>query len=717
MGQAGGYVVVPNWLADGSRFWYEDTQLSERREPVRTTIYLVDPAANTVTELFDRDRLRRAIRDVLGHEPEPEGIPFRAFEFTNDEETAVRFEVEGRTFELDLGTYDLTPLEPDSIPAGGMPGRCGGDMASEAVPSPDGRWVACVLDHDVWLVSSASGREMQVTSGGSEEYGWHIGADPDRSGTAWSPDGAYLLLQREDLRDVPRIPIVHWLMDPPSVEWVMPGSATIRPKVELHVLDTDAFELRKVDLGEPAPWWIGVLAWRPDGSEVVFEPATRAGLQEDLLALNPATSVSRLLHSEASDAPVLVNLMWYGQVAGTLLSGGKRLLFVSEDSGSLQLYLQELDSGDTRQLSPGPYPVIRLVGVDEEVGWVYYTAFGDPERPYDAHLYRVRLDGSGLSRLTDLGANHEPTGMAYWFLQRRTGVHLSPSREYFVARRSTPERLPVMELRRTDGTLVCVLARASLGPAAAEYRWTPPEEFTVKAADDVTDLWGVLWKPYDFDPARMYPVIELFYNEQVPRTFDPTPYGVMADQLAQLGFITVMMEGRGATGRGRAFRNAFQGQPGAFIDDHAAALRNLARERPFMDLSRVGAFGHSAGGDDVLWAMVRAPDTYHAGVSGAPVTSPSPEVNEALLASVPNLEGRLFLIHGTADSAAPLSMTMRFIDACVRAGKRVDLLLVPDAGHGIGGGILMDRAADFFVEQLRPYEEGPLTSRPGHTQP
>jgi dipeptidyl aminopeptidase/acylaminoacyl peptidase len=715
MEEAGGYAVNPHWLADGSRFWYEDTRFSTeaastgRRQPVHTTIYLVDPDTDTVTELFDAVRVRQALRDAGVAEPEVGGVPFRDFEFVGLEETAVRFELEGRKFEMDLRTYDLQPAAPEANDAEPMPGRCGAEGADSQVPSPDGRWVTCVVDHDVWMVSTETGQEEAITDGGPEEYAWRVGADPDPLATAWSPDGSHLLLQRQDSRHLPRVPIVGWLTDPIEVSWFTDDSRE-KPRVELWVLETEGRRLRQVGLGEPTPWWIGVVGWRPDGSEVVYEPATRNGLQEDLWALDPATGLTRLIHSESSDAPVLVDLAYYGQVAGTLLSDGNRLLYVSEDSGSLQLYLKHLDGGPAVQLTPGPYPVIRIVDVDEGEGWVYYTALGDPDRPHDVHLFRVQLNGNRASRLTDLGANHGATRMFRLFFRGRVSIHLSPSREYFIARRSTPEHPPVMELRRTDGTLVRVLAEARVGPVAEEYRWRPPEEFSVKAADGVTDLWGVMWKPYDFDPGRRYPVIEVFYDEMVPRGFDPSPHSEYAEQFAQLGFVTVMLEGRGASGgRGRAFRNAFQGQPGGFIDDHATALRNLAREHTYLDLSRVGAFGYSSQGDDVLWALVSAPEIYGAGVAIAPAFNDiGPDIPENLLTEVPNLEGHLFLIHGMADRGALLPPTMRFIDACIRADKPLDLLLVPEGRHGLGHAwdYSMDRARDFFLEHLDPYGEG-----------
>jgi dipeptidyl aminopeptidase/acylaminoacyl peptidase len=266
-------------------------------------------------------------------------------------------------------------------------------------------------------------------------------------------------------------------------------------------------------------------------------------------------------------------------------------------------------------------------------------------------------------------------------------------------------RLPVTELRTTDGTLVRVLSEARLGPAAEEYRWQAPEEFVVKAADAVTDLWGVMWKPYDFDPSRRYPLIEVFYSGVVPRTFDaPGPYAVYAEKLAQLGFVTVMLEGRGSEGRGRGFRDAFAGRPGGFVEDHAAALRQLVAERPYLDGSRIGAYGYSAGGEEALWAAVGAPDTYRASVSVAPTEPASPDARESLLDGASNLDRPLLLVHGTADKAAPVRFTMRFLDASLQAGKPIDVLLVPDGSHGLGSAwnYAHDRVRDFFLEQLDP---------------
>jgi dipeptidyl aminopeptidase/acylaminoacyl peptidase len=505
---------------------------------------------------------------------------------------------------------------------------------------------------------------------------------------------------------MPRIPVVRWLAEPPEVEWIH-DEPPAQPIVELHLYEIDGGRLVPVDPdASPPAWWIGTIGWRPDGSELLYQWATEGGLREDIRAVDPETGASRVLHSESATTPVYAGREWYGWMDGSelLLSGGDRLLFLSEQSGSLQLYLKSLEGGEARQLTRGPGEVVRIAGVDEERGWVYYTAYGDAERPYDVHFFRVALDGSETMPLTSARASHEPAGMfASYFGRLR--IRLSPSMGYFVARHSTLGRLPVTELRTTDGTLVRTLSEARLGPAAEEYGWQAPEEFVIQAADGMTDLWGVLWKPYDFDPSRRYPLIEVFYSGAVPRTFDaPGPYAVYAEKLAQLGFVTVMLEGRGSEGRGREFRDAFAGRPGGFVEDHAAALRQLVAERPYLDGSRIGAYGYSAGGEEALWVAVGAPDTYQASVSVAPTEPASPDASESLLDRVSNLDGPLLLVHATADTAAPVRFTMRFLDAAIRANERVDLLLVPDGPHDLGSAwkYAHDRVRDFFLEHLDP---------------
>ncbi|MCA1676789.1 MAG: prolyl oligopeptidase family serine peptidase, partial [Actinobacteria bacterium] len=361
-----------------------------------------------------------------------------------------------------------------------------------------------------------------------------------------------------------------------------------------------------------------------------------------------------------------------------------------------------------RRLTSGTWPVERLVTVDEKQGWVYFTAHGDRQRPYDTHLYRAGLEHEALEQLTSEPGRHAPV--------------FSPSREFFLDSHSSLDQPQAVDLRRADGMLFQTVARADI-EGLKTLRWAPPEEFTSKAADGRTDLYGVIYKPFDFDPSRKYPVIEIIYagpmTTQVPRTF----FGSRS-ALAQLGFIVVLLDGRGTTERGKEFQDVVYGNLGRYeISDHVAVLKQIAEQRPYMDMERIGVYGRSFGGYFAIRAMLLAPDIYRVGVAGAPVVevyghgsrvepylglpSDNPDAYEyaSNLRLAGNLEGKLLMIHGTADINAPFSQTMKMADALIRANKLFDLLVLPGVAHfpsGEADRYWLDAIKRYFQEHLKP---------------
>ena len=281
------------------------------------------------------------------------------------------------------------------------------------------------------------------------------------------------------------------------------------------------------------------------------------------------------------------------------------------------------------------------------------------------------------------------------------------------------------ELRRADGKLLQTLSKANID-ALSELKWRPPDEFVVKAADGKTDLYGVLYQPYDFDANKKYPVIDFIYAGPqaavVPQTFMGN-FGA-PQVMAQLGFVTFIVDGRGTPGRGKEFQDVVYGNLGRYeIPDHVAALKQLAEKRPYMDLNRVGIRGYSWGGHFALRAMLQAPEVYHVGVAGAPDTDlynhipndvepwlGQPQKNKEAydygtnywLAG--NLKGKLLLVHGTSDVNVPFSVTMRMVDALIRAGKFFDLVVVPEGSHSSTAGptYAWEAARRYFHEHLKP---------------
>ncbi|MGH2397404.1 MAG: DPP IV N-terminal domain-containing protein, partial [bacterium] len=610
--------VQPHWMADGSSFWCAEGS------PADTVIYKVDPKANTKTPLFDAARLRQVLTAVLGHEPPYRGLPFAEFSFVNGEK-AVKCTVEGKDVILQLDTYSVTQVPPPSeeekgrlVPRAVRKGivRHGPDVME--VLSPDRRLFAGVKEHNLWLRSTHDGRSVQITTDGIKDYEWDV------EGARWSPDSFMLAVKKVDSRQVPYVPIVHSLKPIEEVEWIHYRRAGgPLPQTQLFIVDILSKRQVRIDIGEEPDQYLHILDWQPDGSELFFLRMNRTLKRLDLMAANPASGTARVILTEIQKTFVIGLQLYYGTWIEwlrlfTLLEDGRRFIWASERDGWNHLYLYTLDRSLLRRLTEGNFPVVRIEAVDEKTGWVYFTAHSDQQRPYDTHLHRVNLDGKGFVRLTDANSKR---WRSWASASSPDTIQFALSKEFFLDTHSGVDQPPAVDLRRTDGTLLQTLSKANID-ALKELKWTPPEEFGVKAADQKTDLYGVLYKPYDFDPNGKYPVIEEIYAgpyiTQVPRTFTEW-LGVFHQALAQLGFIVFVVDGRGTPERGKGFQDLVYGNFGRHeIPDHMAALRQLAQQRPYMDLSRVGIFGHSWGGYFAIRAMLLAPDVYHVGIARAP---------------------------------------------------------------------------------------------------
>ena len=685
-----GGTITPHWMADGSSFWYAEDA------PANTVIWKVDPKANTKTPLFDKARLRKALTTVLGHEPLYPGLPFDYFTFLQSEK-AVKFSVENKEFILQLATYEIThtPTLSEEEKSRVMP------KAGEVL-SPDRRWFVSVKDYNLWLRSTEDGRTVQLTSDGFKDYEWMVRGWGYQA--EWAPDGSKLAVIKSDFRKAPKIPIVHYLNPAEEVEWITWPRMAGKPKeqIELFIIDIVSQRRVRIDTGAEPDQRISLLGWQSNGLELLFlrnPPYARGDLgvlKMELMAANPTTGSTRIVltHDEAF---VLRQTPFT-----TLLKDGTGFIWLSQRSGWKHLYLYDMNGTLIRQLTEGEFPVVRVVSVDEKAGWIYFVAHGDRQRPYDTHLYRVNMDGKGFTRLTEAPGQHD----LQIFGRFHHRVQFAPSMQFFLDAHSSVDRPPAVELRRADGTLLQTLSKANTD-GLKDLKWIPPEEFVVKAANGKTDLYGVLYKPYDFDPNKKYPVIEHIYGGMsiVPRTFTDRPEredgGVWSHAMAQLGFITFIVDGRGpyiGGVRGREFDSVTYGTWGRYeIPDHVATLKQLAEKRPYMDLTRVGIKGNSMGGYYAIRAMLQAPDVYYVGIAVAPITDlyehPNhgqlgpPETNKeayeyaSILLLAGNLKGKLLLIHGTSDVEVPFSHTMRMVDALNRADKRYDLIVLPGWGH------------------------------------
>ncbi|MGE3600378.1 MAG: prolyl oligopeptidase family serine peptidase, partial [Dehalococcoidia bacterium] len=373
------------------------------------------------------------------------------------------------------------------------------------------------------------------------------------------------------------------------------------------------------------------------------------------------------------------------------------------------------------QVTSGQWAVRQILHVDEAERVVYFTASGLVEEvPYRRTVCRVSLDGSGFAKVTDDELDHIVT--------------MPDNESYFIDSASTVDTPPVSRVRDWAGRVLVELERADITKLTATG-WTPPERFRVKAADGVTDIYGVLYRPRGFDPAQRYPVVDSVYPgpnvTRVEPCFDPGGMGLDAEPIAALGFVVVAMDGRGTPGQSKSFHDASYGHlaDAGCLADHVAALQQLARSRPWMDLDRVGAFGHSGGGFATVRAMLDFPEVYKAGValSGSHdaryfnlgfveaydgADNPGAWTRASNVDIADRLAGTLLLIHGEMDDQVHPDHTLRLADRLIAADKDFELLIVPGAEHTYIDCLayVRKRCWDFLVRELMGTQ--PPTERP-----
>jgi dipeptidyl aminopeptidase/acylaminoacyl peptidase len=454
--------------------------------------------------------------------------------------------------------------------------------------------------------------------------------------------------------------------------------------------------------------------WLEDGQRFYTVVADRGYTQRQVRVVDAATGAVHVAVDERGDPFVDTSR---GFMLRFLKSG--EALWADERDGWMHLYLHDGATGQLkRQITKGEWVVRAIARVDEAARAVFFSAGGkEPGRdPYLQHLYRVSLDGTGLRLLTPEDAEHQ--------------VSFSPTGAFFVDTYSRADLPAVSVLRRAaDGSVVMELERADVSRLVASG-WKQPEPFQAVARDGKTDIYGIVWRPSTFDPGKRYPVVEQIYTGPqsffVPKSF--SAWRNHAQTIAELGFIVVQVDGFGTAWRSRAFHaTAWKNLGDQGLEDHIGALKQLAAKHAYIDLSRVGIYGHSAGGYDATHALLTHPEFYQVGVSssgnhdhrldkawwntqwmGWPVGPHYDAQSNVTLAR--NLEGKLLLAHGDMDDNVPISATLRLVDALIKAEKDFDLIVIPNGTHGIGGNpYFIRRRWDFFVRHLLGVEP------PGHS--
>jgi dipeptidyl aminopeptidase/acylaminoacyl peptidase len=586
------------------------------------------------------------------------------------------------------------------------------------IPSPDGKVFVHLKDWDLWLRKSGTDEFERLTEGGNELGYW---ASEEQPWAWWSPDGSMLATKRVDASGVPRYRTPG--SEGPGVWFATVGDPL--PRQQLHIFDIPSGKKRRVDLGGDPEKWTTVLGWRHDGSELIVVTLDRPHKHMRLLAVSASSGEVRQILSETRTTFHMGT--WNRSPVFIPVAGDREFIWGSEKSGFFGMYRYDYSGKELAALTPGTSPVHEVKALDETGGWIYFSSHGDEKRPYDLQFYRARLDGSTVEQLTDGPGMHN--------------VQLSPTRSLFIDTHSSIRNPPTTDLLTTAGEKLATLATADVS-ALDESEANRPEEFVATATDGQTRLYGVLYKPRDFDPIKRYPVVEYIYDAPhtslVPRYFGPSPYYPAADSafpldsldpraLAQLGFIVLLLDGRGTAERGKAFRDVvYRRSPDDVIAEHASVLEQVAAVRPYMDLSRVGIFGISAGGYQAMRAMLVAPDTYHAAVAISaaadyenilaggkePYFGMIDEFPDAYKAAsnIPiadQLAGSLLIIHGEDDIILPVDHALRMSEALEAAEREFRLLVFPGQGHyylGDAANEARQATVDFFKSALSPSE-------------
>ncbi|MBS1708704.1 MAG: S9 family peptidase [Armatimonadetes bacterium] len=682
-GKVTGLSVTPGWVAGGKKFWYAWDQPAG-------TFHLVDTATGSKSALFDSKKLAMALTKAGGTES-LDGLSVAA---VTDE--GMDFRVQGKGWHLTFAGYSVAEK---TLPSRRAPGREPWNQnlwpASRAVvTSPDGNWSATIEGLDV-VLTPKGGTKKVVATGTAADYYMRL---------QWALDSGALVATRCQpgdrksytyMQQAPAgggMPEVHnRIYDRPgdkidtfTFETVDPATGVAKPT-----------QVPKIDYGDPSIRWssdkrsflVDMVA-RGFGSFSLYRADSRTGAATRIIFDNPKTFFD-------TTQQFLAYLK------------DESMVWLSERDGYAHLYHIGADGTVLAQLTKGEWVVRQVVKVDEEHNRVVFTASGvhKGEDPYYTHYFAVGLDGKGMVEITPESGAHDG--------------ELSPDGEYLVDTYSTVAQAPRHNLRRVaDGKLVAKLGEAD-DSTLRKSGWRYPEPFVAKGRDGKTDIYGVVFRPKNYDPSKKYPVIEDIYagpqDSFVPKTYRPY---FRNQALAELGFVVVQIDGMGTRNRGKAFHDVcFKNIGDAGLPDRILWIKALAAQDKGVDANRVGIFGTSAGGQNSTGAVLFHPEFYKVAVSSCgchdnrldklwwneqwmsypvgPEYSASSNIENAA-----KLKGNLMLIVGEADNNVPPESTYRLAAALQKAGKDYELVVIPNADHTDGGPYGDHKRKDFFVRHL-----------------
>lgn len=659
--------VRPNWLKDG-RFWYEVSSEGEKE------YVLIDPKKKT--------RKTAATKEALLKNIAPE-------ESTSSER------------------YSRTE-----------------------VLSPDGKKAAFIKDWDLWVRNVETGEETQLTFDGEENYGYAT----DNAGwrkskrpiLLWSPDSEKIATYKQDQRHVSDMYLVSTNVGAPKLEkWKYPLPEDEKViQIERVIIEVD--DKKVIPLQIPADPRRGTLCddiscsgsfddnqWNEDASKLMFVSTSRDHKEAKVRIADAETGEVRVVFEEVVETQYESG---QGSINWKYLPASKEIIWYSERDDWGHLYLYDSETGKLKnQITKGEFVVTEVLKVDEKNRKIYFLANGREKGrdPYFNHFYSIDFSGKNLKLLTPENGHHQ--------------ISFSPDEKYFIDTFSQPDVPPVVQLRDTKGNLVMELEKADVSRLEA-IGWKAPMPVKVKSANGKWDLYGLMFTPTTLDKNKKYPVVNYIYPGPQgggvgSRSFSASRRDHQA--LAELGFVVVVIDGTCNPDRSKAFHDACYGNMADnTLEDQMTGLKQLSEKYPYLDLDRVGIWGHSGGGYATAAAMFRYPEFYKVGISesgnhdnrnyeddwgeryiGLLKTDEEGKDNYEAQANqnfAENLEGKLLLAHGGMDDNVPPYNTYLVVDALIDANKDFDLIIFPNARHGFGddSDYMTRRRWDYFVKHL-----------------
>ncbi|MEX0609261.1 MAG: DPP IV N-terminal domain-containing protein [Balneolaceae bacterium] len=701
--------IFPRWIEDTNQFWYIYENGNGKNW------YFVDAARPSQRLLFDQEELAAQLSEIFTRPFNAKDLDLKDFDYDTDK-NLFKFHVDSINFTYNLNGNSL--VKGDSLE----------DETREnwASYSPDSSYIAFAKNHDLYVMRAddEDSTEIQLTEDGDRWYSYQS-SDGDtttnerlRARVNWFEDSKKLWVKRQDKRKVDDLWVINSLGKRPELEtfkYSMPSEKDIYID-EIQVFDPVAETSVVLDTDKWEGQALGGVYFRGGG---IFEThksdflyilrRDRTWSKIDVLKANTATGQVEVLFSEESKPYFNTR---FSQLA--IINQGQEYLWWSERTGWGQLYRYDSEGNLKNTITSGSYVVGDIARIDTSAQTIYYTGYGKEQgqNPYFQHLYSVKFDGSNFRHLSSENANHR--------------ISSSEEGNFFVDNYSKVDQPTVSVLRNTSGKITLELQKTDIS-AATDIGWQAPEEFDIKAADGATDLYGVMWKPFDFDSTKKYPIISYVYpgpqTEPFPTSFSLTGTTGRNQALSQLGFVVVAFGNRGGSPlRSKYYHNYGYGNLRDYpLADNKYGIEQLASRHSFIDQNRVGIFGHSGGGFMSTAALLTYPDFYDVAVSSAgnhdnniyniwwsevhngvkekrktikKMNADSVQVEEEEIsydASIDtnpslakNLKGHLLLVHGDVDNNVHPANTIRLADELIKAGKRFDMMILPGRRHGFG---------------------------------